>query len=433
VQFAPASTQTTTSTNHLIDLGLTGSVPLGVRGQNALLSLSAAGQYPDGGTYNAFQHFLRIDNSGAILAVGQFDNGATDPPIVFGDPNYFGQTRMIWYPARAAFRAGHVDGVEWDPSNIGSYSVAFGLGTRSFGAYSFAAGERTVATQHAVAMGRYNKATGFSSVALGEGASAESRNGSFLFADRSYNGSICDLSVGGIPPYGTNDAGCAATGQVDTILRVPWANSFTVRASGGTAFYTNVGSSTGLRMSSLSSAGSGGGNFFGSFVWTDRSSDNSITPTATNQTIFRSSGGFTVYTDAAATAGVTVGPGGGSWSSVSDRNLKENFADVDGDEILRRLRSVPITTWNYRAQNARIRHIGPMAQDFMAAFHVGEDDRHIATIDPDGVALAGVKALDARTLTQQQRIEALERENAALRERLDRIEKLLENTDHQQK
>ena len=206
-----------------------------------------------------------------------------------------------------------------------------------------------------------------------------------------------------------------------------------MRASGGTAFYTNIVSSTGLRMSSLSSAGSGGGNFFGSFVWTDRSSENSITPTATNQTIFRSSGGFTVYTDAAASAGVTVGPGGGSWSSVSDRNLKENFANVDGDEILRHLHSVPITTWNYRAQNAHIRHIGPMAQDFMAAFHVGEDDRHIATIDPDGVALAGVKALDARTLTQQQRIEALERENAELRERLDRIEKVLKNTDHQQK
>lgn len=87
-------------------------------------------------------------------------------------------------------------------------------------------------------------------------------------------------------------------------------------------------------------------------------------------------------------------------------------------------------TWNDKTQNARIRHIGPRAQDFMAAFHVGEDDKHIATIDPDGVALAGVKALDARTLEQKARIEALEQENAALRERLDRLEKLL--TDRKQ-
>ena len=105
--------------------------------------------------------------------------------------------------------------------------------------------------------------------------------------------------------------------------------------------------------------------------------------------------------------------------------MKENFADIDGEEILRRLRAVPILEWNYKTQSARIRHIGPMAQDFMAAFHVGDDDRHISTIDPDGIALAGVKALDTRTLTQQQEIDALRQENAELRERLERLEKVL--------
>lgn len=44
---------------------------------------------------------------------------------------------------------------------------------------------------------------------------------------------------------------------------------------------------------------------------------------------------------------------------------------------------------------------------------------------PDGVALAGVKALDERTSAQQSRIEALEAENAELRQRLERLEKLL--------
>jgi DNA-binding transcriptional MerR regulator len=36
-----------------------------------------------------------------------------------------------------------------------------------------------------------------------------------------------------------------------------------------------------------------------------------------------------------------------------------------------------------------------MAQDFYAAFNVGEDDRHITSIDEDGVALAAIKALNA--------------------------------------
>ncbi len=50
-------------------------------------------------------------------------------------------------------------------------------------------------------------------------------------------------------------------------------------------------------------------------------------------------------------------------------------------------------TWNYRSQDAAIRHIGPVAQDFYAAFGVGEDDRHISTIDADGVALAAIQGL----------------------------------------
>ncbi len=53
-----------------------------------------------------------------------------------------------------------------------------------------------------------------------------------------------------------------------------------------------------------------------------------------------------------------------------------------------------------------MRHVGPMAQDFYAAFRVGEDDRHITSIDEDGVALAAIKALHA--------------ENRDLRERLGR-------------
>ena len=65
-------------------------------------------------------------------------------------------------------------------------------------------------------------------------------------------------------------------------------HTFNVRATGGYYFFTNTGVSTGLRLSHLTSSNVS----YGSFVWTDRSSDNSITPTAQNQTIFRSSGGY---------------------------------------------------------------------------------------------------------------------------------------------
>jgi hypothetical protein len=91
--------------------------------------------------------------------------------------------------------------------------------------------------------------------------------------------------------------------------------------------------------------------------------------------------------------GVRLDPGSTSWSSLSDRNSKEHFASVDGQALLARLNTIPILTWNWRAQDSSIRHMGPMAQDFYAAFGLGENDKYISTVDADGVALAAIQAL----------------------------------------
>jgi hypothetical protein len=103
--------------------------------------------------------------------------------------------------------------------------------------------------------------------------------------------------------------------------------------------------------------------------------------------------------------------GDGAWNTVSDRDKKENFEKIDLPGLLEKLAGIPISTWNYKTQDEAIRHIGPMAQDFHAAFGLGEDDKHISTIDADGVALAGVQAL-------YERIKKLESENEALKQQL---------------
>ena len=54
---------------------------------------------------------------------------------------------------------------------------------------------------------------------------------------------------------------------------------------------------------------------------------------------------------------------------------------------------MPIRTWSYNGQDPSIRHIGPTAQDFRAAFHVGQDGHYISTVDADGVALAAIQEL----------------------------------------
>ncbi len=159
----------------------------------------------------------------------------------------------------------------------------------------------------------------------------------------------------------------------------------------------------------------------GCFVWGDDTNADIICNN-TNRTIFRSSGGFYIYTSGDQSTGAYLASGSGSWSSVSDRNVKENLRPVDGRRVLAQLAQVPISTWNYKAQDDRIRHMGPMAQDFYAAFGLGEDDTHISTVDADGVALAAIQGLYDLYLEQQARLESLEAENAAQRERIDALE-----------
>jgi hypothetical protein len=97
----------------------------------------------------------------------------------------------------------------------------------------------------------------------------------------------------------------------------------------------------------------------------------------------------------------------------SDRNAKEGFAPVDPRVILARVATLPIETWSYKGERAR--HLGPMAQDFAAAFGLGADDRHIFPLDAAGVALAALQGLHALVQAQTARLERLERELSALR------------------
>ena len=111
-----------------------------------------------------------------------------------------------------------------------------------------------------------------------------------------------------------------------------------------------------------------------------------------------------------------LAPNSGQWSALSDRNAKANFAAVDPQMILQRVAAIPIQLWNYKGQDASIRHIGPMAQDFYGAFGVGEDNRHIGTVDADGVALAAIQGLYREGQQKDARIAALAQDNAALRQ-----------------
>jgi len=140
----------------------------------------------------------------------------------------------------------------------------------------------------------------------------------------------------------------------------------------------------------------------------------------------RCSGGASFYTSSDLSTGVAVFAGGGAWANLSDRETKENFEIIDSREILDKIVNMPITTWNYKKQDDAVRHIGPMAQDFHAAFSLGEDDKHITSTDADGVALAAIQGLHQIVRDQQREIESLRGERdsqiALLKDRLAETE-----------
>jgi hypothetical protein len=102
---------------------------------------------------------------------------------------------------------------------------------------------------------------------------------------------------------------------------------------------------------------------------------------------------------------------------LSDRNLKRDIQPVDGDAVLDRVAEMPISTWSYKSDDPSVRHLGPMAQDFHAAFGLGKSDRTYDAIDAHGVELAAIKAIYERLRRDEAIIERLERDNYDLRQR----------------
>jgi endosialidase-like protein/trimeric autotransporter adhesin len=315
-------------------------------------------------------------NINGFVAEGTLNSGAS-----IGTPGP--GTRMLWYPRKAAFRAGQAEQDQWDDANTGKWSIALGLDpqatqdasvalgmfTRSFGEASLAAGKSTFATgAHSFAMGNFANATNADTVAMGQSVTASG---------------VSSVAMG-----------------------------HNVTASGSNTVALGHNAST--------------NNLAGSFVFGDNSTATLVMPAAANQFVVRAAGGMTFYSNAGMTAGVSLAAGDGAWTTLSDRRMKTNFRALDGEEVLAKLARIPILEWNYITQDTSIRHVGPMAQDFRAAFGLGEDDRHINTLDPDGVSLKAIQALDARTQATRQDVERLTEENAALRGTLEALRQEIE-------
>jgi len=97
----------------------------------------------------------------------------------------------------------------------------------------------------------------------------------------------------------------------------------------------------------------------------------------------------------------------GAYSPMSDVNRKHDIIETDYKKILNKLSELKIYNWKYKGDNRP--HVGPMAQDFYASFHLNDSDTSIATVDADGIALASIKALQEQLSAQQKEIADLKK------------------------
>ncbi len=326
---------------------------------------------------------LRPD--GGFVAGGALSSGGSIPASGAG-------VRMMWYPGKAAFRAGQAQAAEWNDVNVGSHSMATGLGTVASGDYSTALGSHTSASGRAsTALGYETRASGEYSTALGVGTRASGSLSTALGTATTASGDY-SLAAG----Y-TASAGGQNSVALGNLVEANGEDSF-VLGTRATATTTSPGA----------------------FVFGDRSTSTPlIVANGPNTFTARAAGGVVFYTNAAMTVGVQIAPSGTQWLVFSDVNSKHLFRDLDGEEVLGKLAGMPIREWSYKAQDAAIRHVGPTAQDFRAAFGLGEDPLRIGTLDADGIALAAIQALEARTRVLMEQNTHLADENHTLAERND--------------
>ena len=171
-----------------------------------------------------------------------------------------------------------------------------------------------------------------------------------------------------------------------------------------------------------------------SFVW----GGSDAVDTATNgagQFVVYAPGGVLLFAGAIGAGGCSMYNGTSGWSCASDRGLKTNIRAIDPVSILQRLVAMPVTSWSMKSR-PDLMQIGPMAQDFFAAFGLGDTDKMINTTNAQGVALAAIQGLNQllneklsekdveikkqalRIEQQGSRMQALEKALSALQTRL---------------
>ena len=334
---------------------------------------------------------FRVDSSGAFVAYGFMRDVGNTAGCAAQIPASGAGTRFMWHPCRGSVRFGRVPplaSTTWDDANMNDFTFAGGDQVIASGQLSFAYG---------------NQVTVSSVVGVGFGSNV-TVSGTAGFSSGASN--VC------------SGFACTAIG-------------YTVRAGGQGSVALGYRTTANNDYSVALGYRASNNTHTGTMVMGDESTTDSVRNQADNEFRIRYNGGIRLRVSTAAN-GNTPGAGGNvgcdltvavpSWTCASSRTLKENFLQVDGEEVLWRLRNVPVTTWNMIGGGTDVRHLGPVAEDFWDAFGLGMGRTTIGLSDIDGVNFAAVKALDVRTTALRQELAESRAETAARDRRIQELE-----------
>jgi hypothetical protein len=338
------------------------------------------------GLYSTAAGFFTSASGQASVAMGNGAEAAGPSSAALGWNTTSGGTASLAMGRQTIATGDYSTAMGFLTGARGDFSTAMGVQTTATGQYSTAMGNLTAASGiYSTAMGKYTDATGYAATAIGDSSLA---SGSVSFAS-------------GFRTTASGDYTTAMGRQVT--------------ASGD--FSTAIGNNVSTNSKT------------GSFILGDNSSASIMLSPANNFFLARFANGYHLVTSANLSTGCSLAAGDNAWTTGSDVRTKENFAEINGEDFLKKISGFHLTSWNYKTQNPKtFRHYGPMAQDFYAAF--GKDkfgtignDTTINSSDFAGVSFIAIQALEKRT----QKIEQLEKENAEIKKdnvslKIDNIE-----------
>lgn len=117
---------------------------------------------------------------------------------------------------------------------------------------------------------------------------------------------------------------------------------------------------------------------------------------------------------------------GGVWTNTSSRIKKEDFSDIDGLDLLKKIQQMPVRKWKYKGTNEY--HIGPVAEDFYKLFGLGVDNKGISTVDPSGIALAAIQEQQKTIQKQNEQILQMNEKVLQMQTEITQLKKLVIQT-----